>query len=336
MMNADILADERYYSGIAYLKDTDEGTIPRRMSDKYLNFCNRAEPFSTFARSCSSVKLQFLTDAKRIKLHCRYKPVTGEKYNSDLYIDGKYHSSFAPKKNEADFDDVIFHSTESKLHRFQIYFHYHAHMTLCSIDFEDATNVEPLPGERPTWLALGDSITEGADAEHPSDIYVETTARLLELDTINIGIGAESMEPEHAIAALDYNFDFLTVAYGANDCGNAVPVDTYFEKTKNTIDLLLKSNKPIVFISPVPRLDEYEFRNCAGHVVEDYRQTLEHLAAEHDRLSYINGKCLLPSEPKYFFDTVHPNRAGHIQYGHNLAQTLSKLPIFKRSVPCQK
>jgi len=336
MINADILADERYYFGIACLKYTDGGIVPRRMSDKYLNFCDRAEPFRTFAQSCSSVKLQFRTDAKKIKLHCHYRPVTGDKCNSGLYIVGKYHSSFAPEKNEAHFDGIIFHSTESRLRRFQIYFHYHAHITLCSIAFEGAINIEPLPVERPVWLALGDSITEGAEAEHPSDIYVETTARLLDLDTINLGIGGENMEPEHAVVALDYNFDFATVAYGANDCGNAVPLSTYFDKTKKVISVLLKTNKPIIFISPIPRLDESSFRNDAGHIVEDYRQILEQLTVGHDRLSYINGKCLLPPDPKYFFDPVHPNRAGHIQYGHNLAQTLSRLPIFKRNTPCQK
>ena len=327
MMNIDVLRDEKFYSGITYLKQTDDGVAPRRISKDYLSFCDRAEPYRTFGRTCASVKLRFSTDARTIRLCCRYQPFTPGRCTSDLYVDDRYHSSFGPKDISTDFDGVIFSSDEAKLRRFQIYFHYNVDMTLRSIGFEDATVVEPQPGERRVWLALGDSITQGADAQHPADSFVETAARLLDVDTINLGIGGEKMEPEHAQYGSGYKFDFVTVAYGANDCGFSVPVHVYLEKARQAADTLIKLGKPVVFISPVSIPGEQNLRNSNGHRLQDFREAILILTRERKELLYVDGKDLLPPDPQFFFDGLHPNRAGHIHYGKALADKLQQIDL---------
>lgn len=328
-MNVDILRDKKYYSGIVGLEFTDEGVFPMRLSPEYLSFCDRDELYQARGRSCASIKLRFITDANEIKFRCSYLPADDDaNYISDLYVDGKYHSSFGPGPGVLDFDGTIFKSSGSKLRRFQIYFQLHFQMLLRSITFEGATVVEQQPAKRPLWLALGDSITEGAHVKHPADTYVETAARLLDLDTINLGVGGEIMEPQHAEAASTYEFDLATIAYGVNDWARSIPVYRYLEKARQAADTLLKLGKPVIFITPASIINEQHSRNSNGHSLEDFREAILILTRERTALRYIDGKDLLPPDPEFFNDDIHPNRAGYIHYGQALAEKMQGLNIL--------
>ena len=89
-MGKDILQNEIFYSGIRSLQLTGDGVVPRRLSEGYLKFSDRAYSFRVFARTCASVKLRFNTDAKIIRLCYQSQALSDGDSFSDLYVDDEY------------------------------------------------------------------------------------------------------------------------------------------------------------------------------------------------------------------------------------------------------
>ena len=85
-----------------------------------------------------------------------------------------------------------------------------------------------LPGDaRPyvrqkKYLALGDSITQGYDAAHPNQSYVNLLADAWDAQVLNQAIGADVFWPENLDPALPFAPDVITVAYGTNDWSTGV------------------------------------------------------------------------------------------------------------------
>ena len=67
------------------------------------------------------------------------------------------------------------------------------------------------------YLALGDSITQGYDAAHPNQTYVNLLADAWDAQVLNQAIGGDVFCPENLDPALDFSPDIITVAYGTND-----------------------------------------------------------------------------------------------------------------------
>lgn len=86
----------------------------------------------------------------------------------------------------------------------------------------DAPLELPLDERRPVWAHYGSSISHGADAENPRHTWPATTARLRELDLINLGLAGEChLDPFMADAIIMAQPDVVTLELGVNVVGSA-------------------------------------------------------------------------------------------------------------------
>ncbi len=180
---------------------------------------------------------------------------------------------------------------------------------------------EPLPRPEKKILFLGDSITQGMDCVSPLCAYSCVVAKIMNLDYINQGVGGHTFDPD----TLDENFpfipDIITVAYGVNDWNKDFSADlieqnvsSYFEKLGK---IFLQSK--IFVITPI--WTEREDQKKAAGTLQDIRKIIENLAKKTG-FKVIDGLSLVPHNSFYFVDGVHPNEAGHLIYGINLASQL--------------
>ncbi len=180
---------------------------------------------------------------------------------------------------------------------------------------------DPLPRPDKKILCLGDSITQGMDSVSPLCTYPAVTARILGFDLLNQGVGGHIFDPLTIDKSLPFEPEIITVAYGVNDWNKDVSAK---ELKKTVSDYLenLRCSFPksrIVVITPIWTNRETE-QKSAGRL-QDVRDIIEKVAKTTDCVA-VNGLSLVPNDMFYFVDGIHPNEAGHLIYGINLASLL--------------
>ena len=175
------------------------------------------------------------------------------------------------------------------------------------------------------WLALGDSITQGMVAIHPSGTYPSLISEQLDLELINAGVGGIRF----ASGELDYigiEPDIITVALGCNDWG--VPKEELEASVSDYLECLLSLYKcrNIHFILPIWRSDAEQVN--ADMTFIQHREIIRKVASRYPFINIVDGYALLPCDEYYYGDPtgkVHPNDEGFLRY----AMALMKYINFK-------
>nr|WP_233175935.1 SGNH/GDSL hydrolase family protein [Dyella sp. ASV24] len=77
--------------------------------------------------------------------------------------------------------------------------------------------IEPVMERKPIWLHHGSSISQGSNAERPSEIWPALVARHRGLDLVNLGFGGSALlDPFTARTMRDIPADFISVKLGIN------------------------------------------------------------------------------------------------------------------------
>jgi len=188
------------------------------------------------------------------------------------------------------------------------------------LSLDDGASLRPVK-PRYRLLALGDSITQGYDALHPSARYSAALADALDAEEICKGIGGERFRPELAAAKEPYEPDYITVAYGTNDWGGS---EADFRENSRQFYHILSQTYPkaiIYAISPVWRADWEDARPFGPffQIEADIRLAIEGLP----NVTLIPGFDLIGHDPANFGDwRLHPNDEGFRQYGENLRKAI--------------
>lgn len=208
----------------------------------------------------------------------------------------------------------------------EVYFPLNVRLNLKSVDVDDA---EAIPEDRPSYLALGDSITMGMDALHPSGTYPAQVARFFNHDWINMGIGGHVFDAD-SLESFDRSFDLITVAYGTNDWTAGLSLQEFESKAKAYLQAL-KAWQPkarLVLITPVWRKLEVSngaltLNETSGLSLMDIRRCLSAMA-EALGIECVDGLSLLPHREAMFVDGTHPNDLGFAHYAQHLLKALSR------------
>jgi lysophospholipase L1-like esterase len=175
-------------------------------------------------------------------------------------------------------------------------------------------NIEPAAAQS-SWLAYGDSITEGWSASSPARCWLATAGRELSMNTVNLGF-AGSARGEIVLAQQigKLDADVITVAYGTN-CWSTIPhtEDMVRATTASFLRILRAAHQdvPILVVSPLIRPDAEDRPNALGTTLADIRNAIEHtVSAAGDCLtSLLPGADLLPAS--MLADGIHPGDDGH-------------------------
>lgn len=202
---------------------------------------------------------------------------------------------------------------------------------------------------------LGDSITEGRDATSESNIYHQIIKRECELSLAwNCGISgtriAKRKVPTYNTTKFDLYFglrenvmpkdvDIVVVFGGTNDYGHGNggelgeidAVDDYsFNGALNNLITNLKNhypNSPIIFLTPLHRVNDDISVNGTGNVLEDYVNAIIEATKRHNvyLIDLFNELNLDPHDKSLFPDGLHPNNDGHLLLAKFLIKKLLEL-----------
>ena len=215
-----------------------------------------------------------------------------------------------------------------------------------------------LKGKKITFL--GDSITEGCGASSKENNFVEILKRNCELkEAYNHGIGGTRIAKQiqlnenetedrnfcSRVAELEEDADVVVVFGGTNDyCHGDVAFGTFADRTPDTFygacHTLMTSliekypSKPIVFITPLHRVDEGGsfWRWVAKNIsLKQYVDAIKEVAEWYSIpvLDLYARGGMQPNVPAqnelYFTDGLHPNDTGYALIAEKLEKFLKLL-----------
>ena len=277
-------------------------------------------------QSSASVTLDFVTDSRFFTLKFDLFPGSSQKWGSiDLYVDGVFYDN----RYAGDLSIKLagFALPEGQ-HRVTVYFPWSAQTVLHEVHLSDGASVIPVE-KKCKLLCFGDSITQGYLSQFSSMSYVNQTARALDMEVVNQGIGGYYFnEATLDESILTYTPDIITVAYGTNDYSKYETAEEYAAHSGAYIRKLAKlfPKAKLVGILPIYRNDEnHRVRKLyRSYSLDDVRAIL--------RSQYLGvGGCVveqtgIPHIPQaYAPDYLHPNEFGFSIMAQGVTQKLREL-----------
>ena len=283
----------------------------------------------------AGVRLAFRTDSCHLGLKVdvfRGSPRTF--FSFDILVNGQYFDSLD------NFGDNIYPQGEPKtvyplgIHEkeftlpagektVEVYFPWSVCPILQAMTLDDGATLTPVKRSK-TYIAFGDSITQGYDILRPWQHHVQHLGRLLDADLVNKGIGGEIFFPPLADSPDPLDPDYITVAYGTNDM---VHVDgSRFDEDVAAFYGSLRKHYPrakIFAITPIwrpnfNRPEEFD-------TIENMEKRIAAAVADIPGVIYIRGYDFIPQDTKILSDWVtHPNDEGFAYYRENFCKAIKE------------
>ncbi len=214
--------------------------------------------------------------------------------------------------------------------------------------------------ENKTIFFLGDSITQGAGASAPENVYHQVAARLLSANTVINGIGGTRYAKQKVtcgspdydnefpkrFAETEENYDFAVVFGGVNDVGHGdapfgkigdTTTDTFIGAVDTVCRMLTDryTNERCAIILPMHCYFESWPNGEGKQTAKEGRMLREHALAIKERADFYgiktldlwDNELLNPNKEggeKYFGDGLHPTDLGHRILGECVAEFLKK------------
>lgn len=173
------------------------------------------------------------------------------------------------------------------------------------------------------FLFLGDSITQGWHSELDSLSYAYQVSHHFNAESVIQGIGGETYQP-YNLAPMEFDPDVIFVAYGTNDANQRGSLEEVRTNCAAYLDKLagLFPGVPVYVITPPWRLDIDTPRPWGR--MELVSEVIAAVAREHG-LTVLDASAMIPHDPRFFTDAVHPNDLGFCLYAHALIRELKGL-----------
>ena len=323
---------ERLAHGCCAVREEQRGVFFDRMNAPLREFYDSREALRVRARCPAGVRIRFRSDTSWLEVSLKYGDCCREIFKADLVVDGAWIGSFGPDEPAGGWSGEIFRAKEEATREFDLWLPHMVETWVQWIEIDDGALVEPILPADQTWLAIGDSITQGIFASTPAGSYAAVAARLLSVNLHNVGVGGATMEGLVGAAAAQVPCSFASVAFGVNDWSQSKPLDRFRQDSLELLSGLSRNQAapPVALVTPLPVLDRPE-KNALGLRIEDYRAELREITTQSNGVILIEGPALLPAEEKYFVDGVHPNAAGMKPIGEQLARELDRRGSFLTS-----
>lgn len=276
--------------------------------------------------SPAGVRLRFRSNTQSIRLTLRYFTFARPCFQGALAIDQGVPQPFGPEEACERWEGELIHSPDSEDHDFELWMPHLCHTEIESFVIDDGATLCPLRPPSRRWLAYGDSITQGMTVANPAESLMGIATRELEADILNLGVGGGKVVQKMKDTIPDWEYDFVSIAYGTNDFNHGTPVPTYEANLRALVEALHRKHptKPIIVISVIPWAGRTE-PNRNGDLLSAFRESAERVADECEGAWMISGPGLIDNNADLFVDNVHPNEAGMKMYGLKFAAAIKRL-----------
>ena len=198
----------------------------------------------------------------------------------------------------------------------------------------DDNDTNPSPASDMLYVALGDSITYGADRGHrmPFPYPTLVSDKLGFGECLNLAVGGATASTfnryNHTMMQLEQvpeDADLISVMIGVNDFHCNVPLGSFGNDTQETLygalDMLaegLRSKCPdayIFFITPVDYIAHPEY-NSRGYNMDDVSDAIKRVCSQYDISVYdmnTYGEFSWDTDP--LCDGIHPTQEYFVRYG---------------------
>jgi len=324
----DIEKVKSFTKGVCAFSEKPDGFfMPERMTAPQSAYFEAMNSAMAMRAHCSAgVRFDFVTDEKELSFDYRIPESYRTEVAFDVYENDVLYSSVMNTTGQ-DGRFVYRVLTEGKV-RITIHFPCIAMVTFRNVSFD---NAEPHrdPENMKKILFFGDSITQGVDCGRNASLnFPALTARYLNTEFVNLGVGSAMFCPEFIDAGHPFVPDEIVVAYGANDGVTKNRTDAEVESKTAEFMKKIKSTYPgaaIYALSPVWSWRNDENGSKPYTPEEKLRQQLVRdviikFSAENG-IAFIDGMKLVPHMQEFF----RPNDPHPVEIGFSLfAAELSK------------
>ena len=192
------------------------------------------------------------------------------------------------------------------------------------VELDDGATYIPV-NHKKRIMFLGDSITQGADAEIDTFAYAWRVTDYFDAESLINGIGGAFYSTK-TFDVPDFDPDAVIIAYGTNDFGRGgISLEEKHAEIDGYLDLV-KANyggKRVIVLSPIWRCTaEGENMSEDFHA---FRLYIENSARERGFVA-IDGLSLVPPMRSLYADGhLHPNDLGFAIYAENLIKQIKDL-----------
>jgi lysophospholipase L1-like esterase len=323
----------RLFRNCLSVRDTANGLLPVRFTDAQLAVYAKSELFGLRSFLPAGIAIDIMTDTRHIEIDFAVEARIREWINFDVHVDGIFMATLspdlvsppapmAPSEGRLRWDLL---EGFTGIHRLTLYLPHCVKLTVRRLGFSEGAEVRPAPEGRGKLLCLGDSITQGMDALHPSSTYPVLIARAMKFDLLNQGVGGFFFDADSLDPSMHYNPDIVTVAYGTNDWNTCASPHVFRRNASAYIEKLagIFPKARIFILSPIWRKDLRETK--AAGTFHSLGQTIAHICASHPSIRFVDGMRLVPHQERFFGDgPVHPNDEGFVHFALNLAASLQE------------
>lgn len=197
------------------------------------------------------------------------------------------------------------------------------------LSLDDGALVKPMPCEK-KMLVLGDSISQGYDALHPSKHFTMRLSDALGVDIYNKSIGGETFVPRLVEVGEEFAPELILVAYGTNDW-MFCEADVFREKCRAFYETLSRKypTSSIIALTPIWRKDYANAHHCGDF--SEIAAFIETVTAPLENVSCIHGFDLVPHDEDLYGDLeLHPNDDGFAFYANGILDAVKEI-LEKRS-----
>lgn len=287
----------------------------------------RREDFGVKCNASAGVTLDFISNTDHISFEAEFRKGSSRTYATvDLLVDNVLFDS--KKVASPGVYPFAFDLPQGE-HRITLALPWSAETELRALTVDDGATLIPLEKEL-RILSIGDSITQGYVAEHPSMTYVSYFARALNAEVLNQGIGGYQFFKESLNGAPDWQPDVITLAYGTNDFHTLHSHEAFAAQAKEYITALCAAypDTPILAITPIYRGDKplEERLPVKDYSFAEAMEILREIYAAHPQIRVLDGLAFYP-RPQDFFapDYLHPNDQGFLLYGRAVEQAIKEV-----------
>ncbi|MCI5779587.1 MAG: SGNH/GDSL hydrolase family protein [Lentisphaeria bacterium] len=305
-----------FFSGITALAPAAQGVIPRRLSEAAIAFCAALEDTKgARARGGAGVRLRACSNTDRLKIKLQLHSRTAGDCIMTL-ADAAGNCEYRRFDRDTELNWELPRGND----RFTIFFPWQGELEVIDLQISPDADFRPIAENADeTWLFIGDSITQGMEAEFPERSFVALLARKLGADFRNCGVGGLKMEPEFVRRALTGRFDAVLLAFGVNDASLKTPLPQFEKNVRSALETLNDCGKARIHVlTPL-----YWPGEDTPDILDQYRTALRRTAAAFPRVEVLEGGDLLPHEEKFFADDVHPNADGMAVIAENIWRKLN-------------
>jgi lysophospholipase L1-like esterase len=295
----------------------DGAPVPRRHSAAQEALLSEDPVWPRCARGCAGIELRLRTDSTFVDLRLRTWGDVRPRLALDVEVDGAWHRSV----READAPGVVERRVfevqdrgQRILRTIRIHLPIGLEVAVEGLTVDPGAVCEPVPAAGRRLLCLGDSITQGHAAGSPAATWASLLARLRGMELRNQGIAGHVWHPDYLAEVPAWEPHEVVVAYGVNDWSRGGPAgaDHAAAIGARAADGLARLRPRIgaarlAVLTPLGCAFAHETRH--GCDLAAVRAAIA-AAARAAGAQVIDGATILPAEPWWTADGLHPNDAG--------------------------